>query len=249
MFLGSRLTCVYLSECSRYFSPEYAMEGRFSEKSDVFSFGVLILEIVCGCRNSPSIDLELSTNLVCHVRWHCLLQFIVFLLNNALIRTAHSVICTWLRFQARTLWKKGSVSELIDPLMGTLYPYEEVCRCIQVGLLLLERPRDRPDMPLVLRMLCGDAQFPALKPDAFCVGRASVHKKDAESGNLSPIKRRKNNQESTWFVLDSKVGSLSECQIFFSFDYQSWCFGVTIPLPFLVPCYLKHMSAYSVFSV
>ena len=27
-------------------SPEYAMEGRFSEKSDVFSFGVLLLEIV-----------------------------------------------------------------------------------------------------------------------------------------------------------------------------------------------------------
>ncbi|KAK0578598.1 hypothetical protein LWI29_013021 [Acer saccharum] len=29
-----------------YMSPEYAMEGRFSEKSDVFSFGVLLLEIV-----------------------------------------------------------------------------------------------------------------------------------------------------------------------------------------------------------
>uniref|UniRef100_A0A803LL19 non-specific serine/threonine protein kinase n=1 Tax=Chenopodium quinoa TaxID=63459 RepID=A0A803LL19_CHEQI len=35
-----------------YMSPEYAMEGRFSEKSDVFSFGVLLLEIVSGKRNS-----------------------------------------------------------------------------------------------------------------------------------------------------------------------------------------------------
>ena len=33
-------------------SPEYAMEGRFSEKSDVFSFGVLLLEIVSGRRNT-----------------------------------------------------------------------------------------------------------------------------------------------------------------------------------------------------
>ena len=33
-------------------SPEYAMEGIFSEKSDVFSFGVLVLEILSGRKNS-----------------------------------------------------------------------------------------------------------------------------------------------------------------------------------------------------
>ncbi|GAB4826826.1 hypothetical protein Ancab_040009 [Ancistrocladus abbreviatus] len=35
-----------------YMSPEYAMRGQFSEKSDVFSFGVLLLEIINGKRNS-----------------------------------------------------------------------------------------------------------------------------------------------------------------------------------------------------
>uniref|UniRef100_A0A0E0RAL3 non-specific serine/threonine protein kinase n=1 Tax=Oryza rufipogon TaxID=4529 RepID=A0A0E0RAL3_ORYRU len=35
-----------------YMAPEYASEGLFSIKSDVFSFGVLILEIVSGKRNS-----------------------------------------------------------------------------------------------------------------------------------------------------------------------------------------------------
>ncbi|GMP75318.1 hypothetical protein CsSME_00032459 [Camellia sinensis var. sinensis] len=34
-----------------YMSPEYAMEGLFSVKSDVFSFGVLLLEIISGKRN------------------------------------------------------------------------------------------------------------------------------------------------------------------------------------------------------
>ncbi|XP_051125766.1 G-type lectin S-receptor-like serine/threonine-protein kinase At1g11300 [Andrographis paniculata] len=34
-----------------YMSPEYAMGGRFSEKSDVFSFGVLVLEIISGRKN------------------------------------------------------------------------------------------------------------------------------------------------------------------------------------------------------
>ncbi|KAH1140057.1 hypothetical protein GLYMA_10G253800v4 [Glycine max] len=35
-----------------YMAPEYAMHGQFSVKSDVFSFGVLVLEIVSGQKNS-----------------------------------------------------------------------------------------------------------------------------------------------------------------------------------------------------
>ncbi|CAL4990905.1 unnamed protein product [Urochloa decumbens] len=37
-----------------YMAPEYASEGIFSIKSDVFSFGVLVLEILSGKRNSGS---------------------------------------------------------------------------------------------------------------------------------------------------------------------------------------------------
>ncbi|KAL5772972.1 hypothetical protein ACOSQ2_012896 [Xanthoceras sorbifolium] len=36
----------------RYMAPEYAMHGQFSVKSNIFSFGVLILEIVSGQKNS-----------------------------------------------------------------------------------------------------------------------------------------------------------------------------------------------------
>ncbi|GJX21594.1 receptor-like serine/threonine-protein kinase SD1-8 [Tanacetum coccineum] len=37
-----------------YMSPEYAMDGSYSTKSDVFSFGVLVLEIVTGQKNRGS---------------------------------------------------------------------------------------------------------------------------------------------------------------------------------------------------
>ncbi|TYG65088.1 hypothetical protein ES288_D06G157000v1 [Gossypium darwinii] len=47
-----------------YMSPEYAMKGQFSEKSDVFSFGVLTLEIVSGRRNSSFQDEEHSPSLL-----------------------------------------------------------------------------------------------------------------------------------------------------------------------------------------
>ncbi|GKF14775.1 receptor-like serine/threonine-protein kinase SD1-8, partial [Tanacetum coccineum] len=40
--------------CSGYMSPEYAMDGSYSTKSDVFSFGVLVLEIVSGQKNRGS---------------------------------------------------------------------------------------------------------------------------------------------------------------------------------------------------
>ena len=50
--------------CSGYMSPEYAFEGLFSEKSDVFSFGVLLLEIVSGRRNSSFHQDEESLSLL-----------------------------------------------------------------------------------------------------------------------------------------------------------------------------------------
>ncbi|KAL0321181.1 UNVERIFIED_CONTAM: G-type lectin S-receptor-like serine/threonine-protein kinase SD1-13 [Sesamum radiatum] len=45
-------------------APEYAMGGRFSEKSDVFSFGVLVLEIISGRRNTSFYNDEFSLGLL-----------------------------------------------------------------------------------------------------------------------------------------------------------------------------------------
>jgi serine/threonine protein kinase len=39
-------------ECSGYMAPEYAMHGYLSVKTDVFSYGVLVLEIVSGRKNN-----------------------------------------------------------------------------------------------------------------------------------------------------------------------------------------------------
>ena len=59
----TRFGCVLL-EFSGYMSPEYAIEGRFSEKSDVFGFGVLLLEIVSGRRITCFYDEEQSLTLL-----------------------------------------------------------------------------------------------------------------------------------------------------------------------------------------
>ncbi|KAI9078178.1 hypothetical protein K1719_039877 [Acacia pycnantha] len=41
-----------------YMAPEYAMHGQFSVKSDVFSFGILVLEILTGKKNNNVYDEE-----------------------------------------------------------------------------------------------------------------------------------------------------------------------------------------------
>ncbi|XP_027913768.1 cysteine-rich receptor-like protein kinase 15 isoform X3 [Vigna unguiculata] len=49
-----------------YMAPEYAMEGLFSVKSDVFSFGVILLEIISGKRNSGFYQTELAPTLLAY---------------------------------------------------------------------------------------------------------------------------------------------------------------------------------------
>ncbi|XP_076916801.1 G-type lectin S-receptor-like serine/threonine-protein kinase At4g27290 isoform X2 [Bidens hawaiensis] len=49
-----------------YISPEYAVHGRFSIKSDVFSFGVLVLEIVSGKKNREFSHEDHNDNLLGH---------------------------------------------------------------------------------------------------------------------------------------------------------------------------------------
>jgi serine/threonine protein kinase len=53
--------------CSGYMSPEYAVHGQYSIKSDVFSFGVLVLEIVSGKKNKEFYHEGHHLNLIGHV--------------------------------------------------------------------------------------------------------------------------------------------------------------------------------------
>ncbi|XVF04051.1 hypothetical protein REPUB_Repub05bG0047700 [Reevesia pubescens] len=122
-----------------YMSPEYALDGLFSMKSDVFSFGVLVLEIVTGKRNRGFSHPEHDHNLLGH---------------------------------AWGLWMEERPLELIDNALGDSYNVADVLRCINVALLCVQqRPEERPNMSLVLLMLCGESILPQPKQPGFFIER------------------------------------------------------------------------------
>ncbi|PON79929.1 Mitogen-activated protein kinase kinase kinase [Trema orientale] len=134
-----------------YMSPEYAIDGHFSMKSDVFSFGVVVLEIVSGKKNRGFDHPDHDLNLLGH---------------------------------AWKLWNEGRPIELADALLENV-PASEVLRCIQVGLLCVQkRPEERPLMSSVLYMLDSDnASLPQPKQPGFYVER--VHKETDSSSSLN----------------------------------------------------------------
>ncbi|CAL5359534.1 unnamed protein product [Camellia sinensis] len=130
-----------------YMSPEYAIDGLFSMKSNVFSFGVIILEIMSGKRNRIFRHSDHDLNLLGR---------------------------TW------NLWTEERAFELLDPMMEGSFPMSKVLRCIQVGLLCMQKcPEDRPMMSSVFLMLVSDsAILPQPKQPGFYIERSSIKTHD-----------------------------------------------------------------------
>ena len=55
--------------------PEYVIYGRYSVKSNVFSFGVLVLEIISGKKNNCFYKSELDMDLLSYVSVDWIIQF------------------------------------------------------------------------------------------------------------------------------------------------------------------------------
>ncbi|XP_047974248.1 cysteine-rich receptor-like protein kinase 44 [Salvia hispanica] len=124
-----------------YMAPEYARNGHFSMKSDVFSFGVLVLEIISGQSNNSFKDVENGEN-------------VEYMLSFA-----------WRN------WRAGTANKMIDPtLMSASASRNDMLRCIHIGLLCVqENASDRPTMASVVVMLQSlSSTFPVpLQPGFF----------------------------------------------------------------------------------
>eukprot|EP00258_Populus_trichocarpa_P032149 XP_024448168.1 uncharacterized protein LOC18095686 [Populus trichocarpa] len=125
-----------------YISPEYANYGLYSVKSDIFSFGVLVLEIVSGNKNRGFSHPDHHLNLLGHA-------WILFKENRSLELAADSIAITC------------NLSEVLRSIhVGLL--------CVQENpeirpLCVQENPEMRPTMSNVVLMLGNDDVLPQPK--------------------------------------------------------------------------------------
>ncbi|CAI0431234.1 unnamed protein product [Linum tenue] len=123
--------------CSGYMSPEYAMGGLYSTKSDAFSFGVLTLEILSGRRSNQCHQESPSISLIAHV-WEL-----------------------WKEGRAMDIVDSSTLggSDSTDQVMTRCIQIGLLC--------VQESPVDRPTMSDVVFMLGNATTLPSPKKPAF----------------------------------------------------------------------------------
>ncbi|KAL3615745.1 hypothetical protein CASFOL_040039 [Castilleja foliolosa] len=130
-----------------YTAPEYAIHGHLSEKVDIYSFGVVILEIISG-RRSSDMDSASDTE---------------FLLQEA------TLFCS-----AWKLYESGSHLKLIDEsLASDEYNPEDLKKMVELALICTQSPTSsRPTMSEILVMLLSDrsAEHKAPSRPSFSYG-------------------------------------------------------------------------------
>ncbi|KAK3424072.1 hypothetical protein EUGRSUZ_F00848 [Eucalyptus grandis] len=149
-------------------SPEYAFDGKFSVKSDIFSFGVLLLEIVSGKRNRGFCHPNHHHNLLGHP------EMLFFSLGVILLGIA------WL------LWIAGKSLELLHESLRDSFIANQVERWVQVGLVCVQKcPEDRPTMDSVIFMLVNEeAILPQPKQPRFFKERGPSSTEASSKGRI-----------------------------------------------------------------
>ncbi|KAJ1262174.1 hypothetical protein BS78_09G087600 [Paspalum vaginatum] len=114
-----------------YLAPEYASSGKLTEKSDVFSFGVMLLELIIGRRPVDTTQTYMDDSLV-----------------------------DWARPLLMRALEDGEYDALVDPRLGKDFNPNEMARMIACAAACVRHSaRRRPRMSQVVRALEGDVSL------------------------------------------------------------------------------------------
>ncbi|KAG2315883.1 hypothetical protein Bca52824_019005 [Brassica carinata] len=168
-----------------YLAPEYASSGKLTDRSDVFSFGVMLLELITG-RRPVDLTGEMEDSLV-----------------------------DWARPLCLKAAQDGDYSELVDPRLENQYePYEMARMVACAAAAIRHSARRRPKMSQIVRALEGDASLEDLnevKPgQSSHLGRGSSSDYDSSTYSADMRKFRKVAMDSHEYGASSVYGNTSE---------------------------------------
>lgn len=143
--------------CGRgYTAPEYALRGELTEKADIYSFGVLVLEII-NCRKNTDLSLPSEMQyLPEYVRClHFIFRYVIMMKQEKRLSVYHLLTILIVQVQAWKLYERSRLVDLVDPKMKEDGIVEkDVMQTIHVAFLCLQRDANlRPPMSEIVAML------------------------------------------------------------------------------------------------
>ncbi|XP_021275118.1 proline-rich receptor-like protein kinase PERK4 [Herrania umbratica] len=147
-----------------YLAPEYASSGKLTEKSDVFSFGVMLLELITGKRPvDPTNAMEES-------------------------------LVDWARPLLARALEDGNHDELADPRLELNYNLHEMQRMVACAAASIRHSaKKRPKMSQIVRALEGDSSLDDLnegiKPGHSAVYSSGVSSEYSASSYNADLKK------------------------------------------------------------
>ncbi|KAL0703812.1 hypothetical protein Bca4012_070237 [Brassica carinata] len=143
-----------------YLAPEYASSGKLTDRSDVFSFGVVLLELITGRK-----PVDTSQPL------------------------GEESLVEWARPRLIEAIEKGDISEVVDPRLEKHYIEEEVYRMIETAASCVRHSAlKRPRMVQVVRALDTRDNLSDLS-NGVKVGQSTVYNSGQYSNEIRMFRR------------------------------------------------------------